>query len=315
MDRRNVERIIQLYGVTGDILAPQKGYRNSSFAVLLEGQPPLNLILYKNEAGMLARVTRVNAIGDFLYARGLPARHTFSPRILQLKDARQTRYTALYYYLPGITIPWEAYTMERIKMLGKAMGDMHASLASYIGELPQIADELIALNDRMMRYFTNADVMRALSQKLNISIKKPDFRRLLTFCAEQPGQAVHMDFVRGNILFEGDKITGIIDFEKAGHGTPAFDIARTLAFLLVDCKYKTEDKVYKYFIQSGYAKRGAGTFADWQLVDRLVPFFLLHDFYKFLRHNPYEFLPQNEHFIRTKAMLLKHGIIDRAHVE
>jgi aminoglycoside phosphotransferase (APT) family kinase protein len=119
-----------------------------------------------------------------------------------------------------------------------------------------------------------------------------------------------MDFVRGNILFSGFEITGILDFEKTALGHPIMDMARTLAFLLVDCKYKTEEKVNKYFVQSGYTKRGANkeTIND---DDRglLVEMFLLYDLYKFLRHNPYESLYENEHYIRTKDILVKYGVI------
>ncbi len=127
-----------------------------------------------------------------------------------------------------------------------------------------------------------------------------------------------MDFVRGNILFKGSKICGILDFEKAGYGIKLLDIARTLAFLLVDCKYKNEVKIRKYFLQSGYIKRGGADFnrriintADKKLdlLEELVNTFLIYDFYKFLRHNPYEFLHQNEHFIRTKKYLLERGVI------
>lgn len=264
---------------------------------------------------MVARITHTNAIGNFLAEQGLPARSTYSPKIMQLKGAQFTRYVALYYYLPGTTIPWEAYTMAHIKTLGKTMGDMHVLLAGYPYELPNVADEFLALNRRMTRYVSDISVKQALATKLQLQIKLPDFAPLLQFCKTLPAQALHMDFVRGNVLFTGTDITGILDFEKAGKGTPAFDIARTLAFLLVDCKYKPADKIYKYFVQSGYAKRSVSTFTAWQLVDKLVPFFLMHDFYKFLRHNPYEYLPQNEHFVRTKAMLLKHGIIERAHVK
>jgi len=123
-----------------------------------------------------------------------------------------------------------------------------------------------------------------------------------------------MDFVRGNILFdEGVHITGVLDFEKASHGHPLFDIARTLAFLLVDCKYKTEAQVRKYFLLSGYNKRGTGDFKitamNARLLEQLVELFLLYDFYKFLRHNPYEALPQNEHFVRTQALLLQRQLL------
>ena len=125
-----------------------------------------------------------------------------------------------------------------------------------------------------------------------------------------------MDFVRGNILFAEDEkaqITGVLDFEKATWGPPVFDIARTLAFLIVDCKYKDEAKVRKYFLHSGYNKRGQAEFEPTELLEDLLNFFLLYDFYKFLRHNPYESLKDNEHFVRTRDFLLKRNII--AHTE
>jgi hypothetical protein len=37
---------------------------------------------------------------------------------------------------------------------------------------------------------------------------------------------------------------------------------------------------------------------------------LLHDFYKFLLHNPYESLASNEHYIRTIALLKARGVLE-----
>jgi Ser/Thr protein kinase RdoA (MazF antagonist) len=131
-------------------------------------------------------------------------------------------------------------------------------------------------------------------------------------------QPLHMDFVRSNILFEavpaGDfnmSISGILDFEKAAYGHPLFDIARTLTFLLVDCKYKAPDKVRKYFLGSGYIKRGAAMLPSkhMSILEPALNLFLFHDFYKFLRHNPYESLPDNEHFMRTAQLLIPRQLI------
>lgn len=305
-----MSRIVASYGIIGaTILAPQKGYRNSSYAVQTDAHT-LNLIIYKDEPAMHARIVRTNAVGNFLHAQGLPARRTADNRILQLKGQYQTRYAALYYYLPGQTIPWEAYTMAHLKMLGKTMSDMHAALAHFPGKTPELIPDLHALNKRMTRYFANPNVTRALSQKLGLRVQQTDFAAAITKAGALPHtQALHMDFVRGNILFDGTTITGILDFEKAAYGPRVFDIARTLAFLLVDCKYKSAAKVTKYFLKSGYDKRGALGFEDWQVLQQLLPFFLLHDFYKFLRHNPYESLNQNHHFMRTKAILFKFGVL------
>jgi hypothetical protein len=64
-------------------------------------------------------------------------------------------------------------------------------------------------------------------------------------------------------------------------------------------------------VPSGYNKRGTAQLPPqyFPLLERLLGLFLLYDFYKFLRHNPYEYLPQNEHFARTRMLLLKRHLI------
>lgn len=317
MAKELVERILQQYGLTAaHVHEVEKGYRNQSYAAELRDGRILNLILYKREEGILERVRRANRVSDFLAGEGYPARKTADRRVTTMKSGDYIKYAALYEYLPGKTIPWEAYTMEHIKRLGGAMSDMHALLKKLPQEdLPFVIDECRDLLRRMEKYFAEDGVHDALAGKLGLSV--PDtsaFRSALTAAIGLPAQTLHMDFVRGNILFSGaekGKITGVLDFEKTAWGPPVFDISRTLAFLLVDCKYKESDKVRKYFLHSGYNKRGQSQFPPNPLLETLLNFFLLHDFYKFLRHNPYESLVQNEHFVRTRDILLKRNIVMR----
>ena len=308
-----IAQLFAAYGLTvTDLSAPEKGYRNASYR-----SGGYNLILYKSEPGIVARIRRANAVGAAVAKAGLPARSPADQRVLQLAAGERRKYAGLYHYLPGHTIPWEAYTMDHLKELGKVMSDMHAALAAFpAGVLPSVAHESLALNKRMLRYFTDTNVVQALKQKLGLRVAHADFTSLLTATDRLPAQqALHMDFVRGNILFDDTpEVTGILDFEKTARGHKLYDVARTLAFLLVDCKYKHEAKVRKYVLHSGYRKRGTSGLSDITIdgvsvLESLVDFFLLHDFYKFLRHNPYESLPQNEHFMRTKAMLLKRRLI------
>ncbi len=302
-----VARILGAFSLDySTIQAPQKGYRNSSFGVQTT-QGKLNIIVYKTEAEIVERIRNANAVGNFLAKHGMPTRQTFSPRIIQLRSQTITKYAAIYHYLPGKTIPWEAYTMNHIKALGEAMGSMHSKLRDFNGALPDAPTELTLLHSRMQRYFSDSTVATALKRKLGLHVSGANFNRL--FNVTIPKQALHLDFVRGNILFEGTHITGMLDFEKAARGPVEYDLARTLAFLLVDCKYKTEPKIRKYFLRSGYIKRGGGRINNPELLERLISFFLFHDLYKFLRHNPYESLPQNEHFMRTRAILLQRGLI------
>jgi len=317
MIQPDTNRVLQVYGLRAKEVRPvQKGYRNHIYPVILTSGRTISLIIYKSEPDILAKIENAHYVSNYLASKRLPVRTTEDDRILQIQSPRHKTYGAIYNYLPGHTIPWEAYTMAHIKALGATMSDMHAHLAKLPRKkLPNITDEYHMVLTRMNMYFADQGVRQAMEHKLGLCVKPNSingFVRLLQKLAGSPvQQPLHMDFVRGNILFDdASAIAGILDFEKAAYGDPLLDIARTLAFLLVDCKYKTEAKVRKYFLHSGYNKRGGSSFVGRSAeLEMAVTLFLLYDFYKFLRHNPYEYLGQNEHYIRTRDFLLRQTII------
>lgn len=317
-----------MYGLPyDDVLEVQKGYRNESYPVRLKDGSYINLIFYKPDADILTRITNADFVSNILSQRNLPVRRRVNQKLIKLGSVSQTTYAGIYNYLPGKTIPWEAYTMEHIKSLGHMLSNIHAGIKDV--ERPegmnQAADELNSVLSRMSTYYNDESVQKALRQKLGVSIELGSIKQLqkiiLHFRETSHDQILHMDFVRGNVLFsehKKSKISGVIDFEKTSYGHPLFDIARTLAFLLVDCKYKDEDKIHKYFLYSGYNKRGQSTLPrisvkyeeeTHNLLWVLTRAYLLYDFYKFLKHNPYDFLEGNEHFTRTRNILVKNNMI------
>lgn len=314
-----VQHILEKYGFHARCVhAVQKGYRNQSWHMTLLDGHEVNIIIYKSESDILAKIKNAHAISAFLAQQGFPVRQTIDERIMCLRGTNTKKYAALYTYLPGTTIPWEAYTQKHIKLLGKTLSDMHSALSSYdASTLPNVIDEYRLITHRMERYFNNPAIAEAIARKLEVKINPhalhPIQHTLIVIDSLTSKQPLHMDFVRGNVLFGGSgetlTISGILDFEKTALGHPIVDIARTLAFLLVDCKYKSEEKVRKYFLYSGYNKRGTSKLSHIKLLEPLIDLFLLYDFYKFLRHNPYEYLEQNEHFVRTRELLIKRGRI------
>jgi Ser/Thr protein kinase RdoA (MazF antagonist) len=320
MYARIVPDIIDKYGLSvTNIGDPQKGYRNESYELMLADSTPVNLLFYKREPHILQRITTADMVAERAAKAGLPVRTRYDDRLLQVGDGL----AGLYYYLPGRTISWEAYTKRHIKLVGWAMADLHAATEDLSDEGPRLADELLVIIDRMKRYFASADVQRAVGEKLAITIDPrlfDNYRRLIERTSTFDGQQyLHMDMVRGNILFDQPfddarwyiddiQLSGIIDFEKAAYGLPICDVARTLAFLLVDCP-KPSDRIYKYFIDSGYRKRGKRQLQHIELLPYFVRLFLLYDFYKFLRHTPYESLRDNYHYTRTRDLLKTYGII------
>lgn len=297
----------------------QKGYRNESYPLTLADGSVVNLIFYKREPHIVRRVTTADAVALHVANAGLPTRIRHDPRLLKVGDG----HAGLYDYLPGRTISWEAYTKRHIKLVGWAMADLHRSLQDFTGDGPRLADELHELVGRMRQYFASPDVQTAMTDKLGVVLDSrmfEEFTKLIEQSRELNGQQyLHMDMVRGNILFadtvpgtrwhiDDVSISGLIDFEKTAVGLPVCDMARTLAFLLVDCP-KPADKIYKYFIDSGYRKRGGLDIEHIGLLPYFIRLFLLHDFYKFLRHTPYESLRDNYHYIRTCAILKDYGMI------
>lgn len=324
MYERSIPSILGAYGVNyREILPVQKGYRNEVYPIRLVGGRMIQLTVFKREADSLARIKRTDLVQQHAARRGLPTRRRYDSRLMILRSGEYVVYAGLFDYLSGETIPWEAYTRTHLKLLGGALGRLHRALADCpTTSLPNIIDESLALLGRMTQYVSDEQVCRAARDKLGVELAVPTVcARVLSTCRSLPGQALHMDFVRGNILFrpalEGDALqesgvalSGILDFEKTAVGHPIFDVARTYAFLLVDTKYKQPEEILASFLRSGYAKRGGMTTSlDPTLLYVLVNFYLLHDLYKFLRHNPYESLHKNEHFMRTTDMLVKRNVI------
>lgn len=309
-------RVLDVYGIKyAKINECQKGYRNEIWPVLTTDNELINVTFFKREAGIVDRVNRADDISEFLFQNDMAVRRRIHPRILQLKSGGDCIYAAIYNYLPGKTIPWEAYSMNHLKALGEMMSNMHYLLAAKsTDKLYSVYGEYIAIIKRMIDYFNDENVRLAVTDKLKVKIDINTLNSYINLIENikliDGQQALHMDFVRGNVLFADKKITGVIDFEKTAIGHPMFDIARTLAFLLVDCKYKSNEKVTKYFLYSGYQKRGLNKdIGENKVRSKFVDMFLAYDFYKFLRHNPYESLGLNEHFVRTRDMLIKCGVI------
>ena len=216
--------------------------------------------------------------------------------------------------------------MKHIKLLGWAMARFHSAAAEYSGPtLPNVEAVYVDILGRMKAYFADPAVQKALAEKLHVTVEIPDSTEFLQSALRIPGRTpLHMDLVRSNVLFRekqpGDvlvidtlALSGILDLEKAAVGHPLFDIARTLAFLLVDCP-KPADKLYRYFLDSGYRKRGGRelrpVYAEGQdMLETLLTLFLTYDFYKFLKQNPYESLSKNHHFKRTADILRSRKVL------
>lgn len=348
IDEKLINRVLSLYGINDAdirILPFQAGYRNNIVPVELKSKQKLALIFYKAEAGILKKIKTANYVSDYLALKNWPTRQVKTAKnhkqtIVQIAHKNKRFYCCLYNYLPGQTINWESYSKKHLKLLGQVLGYLHADLSEIEDRSMNLFDKEILNLEKILKemntYFKQDEVLLALEQKLKIKINFKifvQFEQLLSALSKIENQQVlHLDFVRGNILFDRQKITpnnqkfalvddgfqpknqsltisAVLDFEKTSVGPLILDLSRTLAFLLIDCKHKSEYEVKKLFLNAGYYKRGQQNLPDIHLLNITVAFYLFYDFYKFLKHNPYEFLEQNEHFVRTKDWLIRQKLL------
>lgn len=325
------------------------GFRNQCFQIFTTGKRQYVCIVYKNERGIEEMIIAAHSVSNFLKKREFPVRYPIKSltgeEFIKLRDGRSIQKIALYNYLIGRTIPWEAYTRRHLKSIGMMLSDMHYVLSQnreIKSEKLKVKNENNQLNvmikqlprwtrvtqkeiQDMLRYFSEVEPW--IEKKLVVQLRWNDIKTSLTNLVKscsQFGQGIlHYDFTRGNILFSTklDKqldiypIVGVLDFEKVCYGPIIADVARTLAFLLVDCKYKDEKTVRKRFLISGYQRRGKNKLMIddiWKVQqEKLIQFFWLRDFWKFLEHNPYEYLYMNEHYLRTRNLLVQYGLLKK----
>ncbi len=334
--RENIKRITRdNYGIIIDKLEKlEGGFRNHCFKAKSTRRVYV-VIVYKREKNIKQVIENAHFVAKYLSKNGFKTR-------IPIKDKKGREFIkyqfddgyhclALYEYIDGVTIPWEAYTRRHLKSIGKTLSDMHSVLnlknvKKTLDSLPIWKDITRREIKLMENYFHEVEFW--IEKKLEIQINLREVNKLFNDLNDLLNEnynnyILHYDFVRGNILFSENlderldiyPVVGILDFEKVCIGPKLADISRTLAFLIIDCKYKKEKKVKNRFLISGYEKRGKEELNSKDLDDvrlqKLMKFFWLRDFWKFLLHNPYEFLYMNEHYIRTRDRLIKSGLIDR----
>lgn len=321
----------------------EQGYMNTAFTVavldelsLQKGRKFVVVIYNVNRYNDQSKkfLTQTYQAASALERSGLPARtavQNFKSQLIsevKFSDGK-IRLIGLYRYLPGSTIPWEGYTRRHLRALGRTMAEVHKIWSKYDGEssdIPCWGNYLESDCESMFGYFNANEnfIKNKLKVKLNSERGKQTINELRGVRIEVNSQCdlyqlIHCDFVRGNILFSDQKkdqtypITGILDFEKVMHGPREADLGRTLAFLLVDCKYKTRQEIDQYFLREGYLLKidqsESYSKLSFNKLQTYINYFWMRDFWKLLQCNPYEDLSLNFHYGKTLQELKKQKLI------
>ncbi|MEP7104164.1 MAG: phosphotransferase [Candidatus Dojkabacteria bacterium] len=306
---------------------PSKGYRNLPLKLKTKSKS-YTLIIYRNHEDIHNIISNANEFSEYLHNHNFPSRKIIrtikGESEIKLNGKSRKYFACLYEYIEGETIPWEAWTRKHLILLGKSMSEIHNIGKDFpLMKLSSVEKVLEQQLKSLDSYLFDHKIQKTLQSKLNINIDETNFKifhtkleKILKETKDSSKTTLHMDLVRGNLIFENKakelKLSGVIDFEKVTKGSSIYDIARTFAFLLTDCKYKTDREIIYNFLYLGYLDSRRTEFNKEFKNDLpiLVNFFWIYDFYKFLKHNPYENLNRNEHFVRTVARLRKSRILN-----
>ena len=173
---------------------------------LFERLPAKDLPFY---LGLMAHLAR----------HGIPCPSPIADRRNRLLSALNAKPAALVTRLPGATIT--APTPVHCAEVGAVLADMHVAAQSYPGSLE---------NPRGPRWWREAahEVLPFLDEprrRLLESELEFQFRDRLRHLQRGP---VHADLFRDNVLFDGGRIGGVIDFYFAGVDAWLFDVAVAL---------------------------------------------------------------------------------------
>jgi len=200
---------------------------------LFERLPAQDLPFYLNLMAHLAR-------------HGIPCPSPIADRTNQLLSALGGKPAALVSRLPGtaLTEPSPAHCVE----VGSILADMHVAGQSYGGTLENPrGPKWWRATAPLVSPFLDEHARQLLGSELEFQSRHR--------CEDLPRGPVHADLFRDNVLFDGARIGGVIDFYFAGVDAWLFDVAVTLNDWCVDADGAIDRARADAFLRAYHAAR------------------------------------------------------------
>ncbi len=175
------------------------------------------------EQGRAGALTELRLLQK-LAARGVPVALPQPLTNGELVHEHQGKPFAVYPFIEGDILCQGRVTESACRAVGRALGIVHSSPVSELGlgfgrftfeEL----DRRLAMVDESGR----EDLIAAAAHARSLMRKYGPLRR-----ADLPMGLIHGDLFRDNVLFRGDGLAALLDFESASQGTFAYDLMVTV---------------------------------------------------------------------------------------
>jgi len=192
------------------------GIENSNYFVNCT-QGAFVLTLYEKHNA--AEINFSLQLSAFLAAEGLSVSHPIAAKDGALQRDFLGKPTVLSYRIAGRSL--FSPTVQHCQQLGTALAKVHQAGQRFPLTEPK-------LDGHLWRQASLEKLQNRMDQTTLQTLQQAVSRHQADAILELPQGALHTDLFRDNVLFDGDQLSGIIDFNSAMHGALLYDLAVVL---------------------------------------------------------------------------------------
>ena len=263
--------------------------RVASATGIPEGSVNSNYVLEAAKGKFLLRVDEVKGENElkreidllsFLRKHAFPCPHPMQDRTGRFYRNFNNRCVSLFKYQEGKVLVPARMKPSQLETIGHALGDLHVIGKAYKKGIDnrfsfeRIADLYLTVRNRLPNYFRK--ICRTLDDEVEYLTRYLE--------GKLPKGVIHGDIFSDNLLFRGEKLTAMLDFDAACRGKFIFDIATAVnALCFVDGSYSLDR--FRYLL-SGYESVRTLSLAEWDAFPNELRFSSLrftvtrlHDFF------------------------------------
>lgn len=214
-------------------------------------------VLRVDEVKSESEVRRELDLLAFLRKHAFPCPHPVQDRTGRFYRECQGKCASVYKYCEGRAPSVGRLRQIQLEAIGRALGELHVIGKGYKKGIDnrfgfeRIADLYLSVRGRLPHYFRK--VARTLDDEIDYLTRYLE--------GKLPKGVIHGDLFADNLLFRGDKLTAVLDFDAACRGKFIFDIATAVnALCFIDGGYSLER--FRYLLQ-GYETVRTLSLAEW----------------------------------------------------
>lgn len=229
LDRAALQELIDDYGLARPNIHNGVPFGGASTHFVVETPRGKHLLRIDRTKGEL-EVKRELDLLVFLRKHGYPCPQPLADRKGRWYRENGGACLSLYRWIDGVPPPPEKLTPPRLEAVGRALAELHTLGKGYKKGIEnrfsheRIAELYLRLRERLPPYFRK--IVRTLDDEVEY------LRHYLE--NKLPKGMIHGDVSLDKLVFRGEKLVAIVDFESACRGKFVFDLAAAVNALCCD---------------------------------------------------------------------------------